>query len=99
MNDKLPRELKLLDPTAPSSMPGTDISVRLSGVEGKNIGMLDNGKPNFDILLSTLEELLLDRYPSASVTRHRKPTVAAPAPEEIRAELLGCDSVITGLGD
>lgn len=90
---------KFMDPTAPSSMPGTDISPRLEGIEGNRIGMLDNGKPNFNLLLATLEELLLVKYPSASVVRQRKPTIAAGAPEEIREELLKCDTVITGLGD
>lgn len=99
MGKDLPSELKLLDPTAPSSVPAANISPRLHGMEGTNIGMLDNGKPNFDLLLATLEELLLVRYTSASVTRRRKPTVAAGVPERMKEELLGCDSVITGLGD
>lgn len=99
MNKGLPPGLELLDPTASSRMPGADISPRLKGVEGKSVGMLDNGKPNFDLLLSALEEMLLDRYPSTSVTRRRKPTVAAGAPDAMKEELLRCDSVITGLGD
>ena len=86
--------LDLLDPTA-------DVEVkRVDTLAGKVVGLLDNGKANFDYLLDDFEGFLREKYPTATVVRRRKPSVSSPCPGDTKKELLEkCDIIITGLGD
>lgn len=90
----------LLDPTAEPEPPRFSISKRVDTLTGKVVGLLDNGKSNFDNLLEDFEGFIREKYPTATVIRRRKPSVAAPCPADTMKELLEkCDVVITGLGD
>lgn len=92
--------IDLLDPTAETETTRYSLSRRIDSLEGKVVGLLDNGKSNFDNLLDDVEAMLKERYPSITTIRRRKPTVSSPCPADTMKELLEkCDAVVTGLGD
>ena len=71
---------------------------RPSSLRGCRIGVLDNSKPNADVLLGHLAELLVDRHGAASIARWRKPGSSRPATmlDEVARQ---ADVVLTGSGD
>jgi hypothetical protein len=95
--------IRLYDPTAPRrearDAPGT-AHATLSSLSGKTVGFIDNAKPNFNLLVDDLAELLTSKYGVARVIKRRKPSASVPAKPEMIAELSdACDVVITGSGD
>jgi len=92
--------LDLLDPTADVETTNYPLAKRVDSLDGKVFGLLDNGKSNFNNLLSDFEEIIKEKFPSSTVIRRRKPTVAAAVPPDTMKELLEkCDVIVTGLGD
>ncbi len=77
----------------PISMPP-----RLGELKGKVIGFLQNGKPNADILLSRLADLLRGKYGLAQARSRAKPRVTEPA-EFIEALARECQGVVNAIGD
>ena len=93
-------QLVLLDPLGIPVLNSRAINPRPKSVERICVGMLDNTKPNFDIFLDTVEELLLKNYKVGSIVRHKKPGRTVPVSQEVMEDLKKrCDIVITGLGD
>ncbi len=73
---------------------------RFSDLNGKIIGLLDNSKPNADMLEARFEELLKQSYNIAGVIRRRKLTAQQGAPKEYMEDLAAkADFIISGLGD
>ncbi len=94
------KAFELLDPTVDLQTVYYPISPRVSGLDGKVIGMLDNAKSNFNNLLDDLEVLLRENCPNATIIRRRKPGASTGCPPDTMRELLEkCDAIITGLGD
>lgn len=94
------RTLELMDPRGNPQAGTKGLSPRLDSLDGKTIGLLNNGKPNFDLFLADLEQLLRAKYPSVRIVQRMKPVVPRPVPKEMLAELAEtCDAVVTGLGD
>lgn len=94
------RNRELMDPRGNPQVGERAISPRLDGLGGKSIGLLNNGKPNFDLFLVDFEQLLRAEYPSVEVVQRMKPVVPRPVPEEMLAELAQkCDAVVIGIGD
>ncbi|MBU1205506.1 MAG: hypothetical protein KKH04_01030 [Proteobacteria bacterium] len=71
---------------------------RLRELKGKVIGFLQNGKPNADILLSRLANLIQKKYGPLDVHPRAKPRVTEPAEfiEELANE---CQGVVNAIGD
>jgi hypothetical protein len=71
---------------------------RLGELKGKVIGFLQNGKPNADILLSRLADLLREKYGLAHARHRAKPRVTEPAEfiDELAKE---CQGVVNAIGD
>ena len=91
--------LKFLDPRAAvnpkdrSSVPGLDT------LEGKVLGIIDNGQSNSTDMFKELARLLQEKLHVKEVLFRTKPTHMQGAPKPIMEELLSrCDAVITGLG-
>ncbi|MBI2887805.1 MAG: hypothetical protein HYY02_11425 [Chloroflexi bacterium] len=94
------RMIDLLDPTADAEPAHFSTAKRVESLSGKVVGLLDNGKSNFDHLLDDFEASIRAEYPTATILRRRKPSVSSPCPPDTMKELLEkCDIVITGLGD
>jgi len=91
----------LIDPIGKSAEAPSKLSLRkFSGLDGKTIGLLDNGKPNADRVLDAIAELLQERYQVKEVVRRHKGNVSLPAPATIMEDLIEkSDVIIAGVGD
>ena len=94
--------MRLYDPT--SSRPDRSLSraVALSGLEGKTIGILENGKLNAVEMLHEVAALFEARHTAHRPDRFIRevPNASAPAPDGVLARAVGeVDFLITGLGD
>ncbi|HVA22773.1 MAG TPA: hypothetical protein VMW62_00085 [Chloroflexota bacterium] len=93
-------KLEVLDPTVEPAPVSARMAPRLSTLEGKRIGLLDNGKPHAKELLEWVEQLLEERVKPAQVVRFRKPNSSKPAPGEFIVDITKqVDAVINGVGD
>ena len=91
--------IRVFDPTAEDAAPTTTGTRRLASLQGRTIGLLDNGKFHVRELLDHVEELLRSQYGVAQVWRFRKPDASRPAPPAVIARMTGCDAVISAVGD
>ena len=72
----------------------------LLDLNGKVLGVLDNGKPKGDLLAARFEELLRERYDIFRVVRLTKISAQQSALKEHLAALAAeADFIINGLGD
>jgi hypothetical protein len=71
----------------------------VESLEGRTVGLLDNGKFNVTPFLDWVEVLLRSEYGVRAVVRRRKANQNAPAPTALIAELAACDAVISAVGD
>ncbi len=90
----------LLDPTGASHEKQSSLAPRkLTSLDGKTVGLLNNTKVKADYILDAVETLLRDRYALKDVVRRTKPTFALPVTEEMARDLASeCDVVITAIG-
>ena len=88
----------VLDPIGPQSHAPRGQRT-LEGLAGKTVGFIDNAKPNFNLLVDDLGDLLVSRYGVAAVVKHRK-SGQVPVEEAVLKDYAErCDAVITGSGD
>jgi hypothetical protein len=89
----------ILDPTDERVPVNRELTPRPEHITG-TVGLLDISKPRGNVFLDRLEQLLMEKLPSVSVKRYRKPTFAKPAPEALRHQIREeCDFVIEALAD
>jgi hypothetical protein len=88
-----------LDPRAGVN-PGDRTAVPgLDALEGKVIGIIDNGQSNSTSMFQALAKLLGEKFHAREIVFRTKPTHMQGAPKPIMEEMLArCDAVITGLG-
>ena len=68
---KAPVILEVLNPRGEIEPPPVSgISARVRTLEGKKIGLYDNGKAGFAEFLNEIERLLKERYPTITVLRY-----------------------------
>jgi hypothetical protein len=89
----------VLDPTASSEAQPNQLAPRLSSLQGRKLGVLDNRKANADRLFDLVETILRERYAAEVVVRCQKPDFSRPAPDSMLHDLRECEAVITGVGD
>jgi hypothetical protein len=90
--------MDVLSPLGMAVTPARSLAKRPTGRVGCRLGLLDNSKPNADVLLGRLAELLVARAGVAEVRRWRKPG-SSRAAEEIEAIAGSVDVVLTGSAD
>jgi hypothetical protein len=91
--------LKMLDPRASVNLQDRPLVPGLDTLEGKIIGIIDNGQANSTTMFQELAKLLQEKYRPAEVLFKTKPTHMQGAPKPIMEEFVSrCDAVITGLG-
>ena len=88
-----------MDPTDSVAVPCTR-APRPASLDGKVVTLLDISKAKGDHLLDRVEELLRERTGVKTIVRKKKPTFARPAPDALRAEIVGAtDVLVEGLAD
>lgn len=91
--------LKMLDPRASVNLRDRPLVPGLDTLEGKIIGIIDNGQANSTTMFQELAKLLQGKYRLAEVLFKTKPTHMQGAPKATMEEIVSrCDAVITGLG-
>ncbi len=91
--------LKILDPRAAANTKDRPLVPGLDTLEGKVIGIIDNGQANSTTMFQELAKLLGERYRPAEVLFKTKPTHMQGAPKAVMEEFVSrCDAIITGLG-
>ena len=91
--------LTVVNPTSQSEAEALGLAPPLTSLEGRLVGLLDNGKANSDRLLQGVEALLRERHGVREIMRRHKPDFSRPAPPALLAELRACDAIITATGD
>jgi len=91
--------LKFLDPRGSVNPEDRPLMPGLDTLEGKVIGIIDNGQSNSTTMFQELAQLIRERFQPAEVIFRTKPTHMQGAPKTMMEELINrCDAVITGLG-
>jgi hypothetical protein len=90
--------LEVLNPRGEVDPPKTlGISPRVTTLEGKRIGLYDNGKEGFADFLNVIEKLLKEKYPTATVVRFGG---AFDCGDPLAAKIAkSVDTVLYGSGD
>jgi len=91
--------IKFLDPRAEADPKDRPLVPGLETLDGKTIGIIDNGQANSTTMFEELAKLLQENFRTKEVIFKTKPTHMQGAPKPIMEEILNrCDAVITGLG-
>jgi predicted GTPase len=91
--------LKMLDPRTSVNTKDRPLVPGLDTLEGKVVGIIDNGQANSTTMFQELAKLLEEKYRPAEVLFKTKPTHMQGAPKATMEEFVSrCDAVITGLG-
>ena len=90
--------MKVLDPIGTVERPVRPLAARPATLEGRRVGILDNSKPNADVLLGRVAEALVARTGALPPRWWRKPgsSRAALMIDEVVA---GSDVVLTASAD
>ena len=93
-------ELITLDPRGASMHENTGIAQRPGTLDGLVIGLLSNNKPNSELLLRDVANLVKKQYAVKDVVEANKGSHRIPAPAEMIAELADqCDVVIAATAE
>ena len=91
--------IKFLDPRATINPKDRPLVAGLDSLEGKTIGIIDNGQSNSTSMFQELAKLVQERFDVKQVIFRTKPTHMQGAPKVIMEDIINrCDAVITGLG-
>ncbi len=91
--------LEFLDPRVTVNPKDRPLVPGLETLEGKIIGIIDNGQANSTDMFKELASLLQERFHTREVLFKTKPTHMQGAPKPMMEDVLSrCDAVITGLG-
>lgn len=91
--------IRVLDPTAEVAADTANTPDRLVALQGRTIGLLDNGKIRVRELLDYMEVRLRTQYGVSRVLRFKKPDASRPAPAAVIADLKQCDAIVSAVGD
>ncbi len=91
--------IEVLDPTAKARMSETPLAPRLTSLQGKVGGFLENTKPNADVFQNRIKELLIAKYNLKAAVWVGKAGAALPLSNEDFEKLKACDFVINAWGD
>jgi len=91
--------LKFLDPRATVNPQERPAVPGLDSLEGKVIGIIDNGQANSTTMFQELAKLIQEKFNAREVVFRTKPTHMQGAPKALMEDLVNrCDAMITGLG-
>ena len=94
------QKMVLISPVNEANLAESTYAPRVTALDGKRVGLLDNSKNKADKLLDAVTDILDTQYGFTDVVRRRKPSASKPVAPEVIAELgEQCDLVIVGVGD
>ena len=92
--------MRLYDPTASGPQRSLSRAAPIASLEGRTIGVLDNGKLNAVEMLHEVAALFEQRHGCTVRGVYSKANASAPAPAGVLAQAAAeVDFLITGLGD
>jgi hypothetical protein len=92
--------MQLYDPTSSGPERHLSRAMPITGLEGKTVGVLHNGKLNAEFMLTEIAALFAERHGCKVLPVYAKSNASAPAPAETLAKAAAdVDFLITGLGD
>lgn len=91
--------LKVLDPTHEYSLSEHETAERLPSLDGKTIGIIDNGKANTDVIFHAIRNRLYDEDVKDTLHLQKRSSSHAITNEEAEEFAQSCHGVITGIGD
>jgi hypothetical protein len=92
--------MQLYDPTSTGVERQLSRAAALASLEGKTIGILENGKLNAVEMLREIAALFEARHGCVVRQIYSKSNASAPAPAKLLAQAVAeVDFLITGLGD
>jgi len=92
--------MQLYDPTSSGPERNLSRAAALAELEGRTIGILENGKLNAAEMLGEVASLFVARHGCIIRAVYAKSNASAPAPAETLARAAAeVDFLITGLGD
>ena len=92
--------IRFLDPTVAPEPTESVFAKRETVLDGKVLGLLDNGKVNGQRLLELVREELGRRYDFREIVVMRKAGASVPADDAMLEALASrCDVVVTAIGD
>jgi len=92
--------MQLYDPTVPGPERHYARAPALASLEGRTVGILQNGKLNAEEMLRETAALFAERHGCTIVPMFAKTNASAPAPADTLQTAAGdVDLLITGLGD
>lgn len=97
---RLAEELITLDPRDTGADANQGIAPRPGSLDGKVVGLLSNNKPNSEMMLRMVGDLIREKYNVREVVEANKGTHRTPAtPEMIDDLATRCDVVITATAE
>jgi hypothetical protein len=91
--------LKMLDPRGSINLKDRPLVPGVDTLEGKVIGIIDNGQSNSTAMFQELAKLMEKRFQPKEVIFRTKPSHMQGAPKALMEDFVNrCDAVITGLG-
>jgi hypothetical protein len=90
--------VKVLDPSGSVERQVRALAARPHALQGRRLGILDNSKPNADVLLGRVAERLAARTGTSPARWWRKPGSSRPA-TIIDDVVAGSDVVLTASAD
>lgn len=92
--------MQLYDPTSSGAERHLSRAAALASLQGRTIGILENGKLNAVEMLHEIADLFVQRNGCTIRAVYSKSNASAPAPSETLAKAASeVDFLITGLGD
>jgi hypothetical protein len=89
-----------LDPTDGPKDSGEVLAPRLTELDGKVLGVIDNSKQNADFILQYVTEKLQSKYTFKNIIYKKKSSLSqALSDEEVEALAKECDVILAGVGD
>lgn len=90
----------VLHPAAEGAAKQQHLAPRLTGLQGKTVGLIDNHKRNADVYLEELGRLLKEEHGVSRVEIYRKISQSMPTPPEVLDQLAErCDAIVHAVAD
>jgi hypothetical protein len=94
--------IEVLDPTGVTGQPNIKATFGVGDLNGKTVGFIDNGKPNYDIFLARIMELLNQKFKFAGTVlmkKTEKDTGVALNSTSMQKLVNDCDIILNGICD